>query len=157
MNDNGMRGSTSVKSRADGPERLDFIGDRTERAPLAGPVSSGSVPPVQWHGTRQNCLVNVTAKAGAAWVQNSGVTCLALLVTINGDIHNPYVVQSISVPFSVDVLVDGVQVATLQHSLYAPAVLDPKGSDQWYLWRDEVDLDPVVLADLGRVTLQIDI
>lgn len=120
---------------------------------------SASVSPVEWHGTRQNCLVNVSAKAALAWVRDRGQPMrLALLVTTSGDIHNPYVVQSIEVPFSVEVLIDGVQYQSIPHTLFAPAVLDPRGSDRWYTWRDEADnLGVADLADLSRISLQITI
>jgi hypothetical protein len=144
-------------------ERLEFIG--ADSADLSGTATAslaaraGRVPPVEWHGNRKNCIVNVTAKAALAWVRNPGEPMhLALLLTVNGDIHNPHVFVGIDVPFSVEVMVDGVQSQTMSFNLFAPAVLDPRGSDQWYTFKREADeLDQADLADLNRITLQITI
>jgi len=130
-----------------------------QRARASQAVRAPAVPPVEWHGNRQTCIVNIYVKARLAWLRNPGEPMhLGLLVTTSGDIHNPQVVQSINVPFSVDVLVDGVQAQNIPHDLFAPAVLDPRGSDQWYVWKDEADdVDSADLADLDRLTLEINI
>jgi hypothetical protein len=163
MNENRPSQVAVRDENAPSSKRLEFLtdtGDTTVAATaLAASPGSGSVPPVEWHGTRQECLVNVSAKAVLAWVRDPGQPMrLTLLLTTSGDIHNPFIVQSIEVPFSVGVLVDGIQYQSISHSLFAPAVLDPRGSDQWYTWRDEADnLNATDLADLSRITLQITI
>ena len=119
-------------------------------------AAAGRVTAVAWSGTRRSCLVNLAAKANLAWIKDPGGMHLGLLVTITGDIHNPHVFVGIDVPFSVEVMVDGVQAQSFAQVLFAPAVLDPRGSDQWYTWKLEADeLDPTALADLKRITLQI--
>src|SRR4051812_17469081 len=91
-------------------ERLEFIETPTDRAgPTEAPGldgATGRITPVDWHGVRKNCLVNVSARASLAWMRSpGGPLYLGLLVTVAGDIHNPHVFVGIDVPFSVEVLV----------------------------------------------------
>lgn len=59
---------------------------------------------------------------------------------------------------AVEVLVAGIQQQSLGQVLFAPAVLDPRGSDQWYTWKVEADeLDATALADLNKITMQFTI
>lgn len=148
------------------PEVLEFIestpGQVQDAIPeqrVQGVQATATIPPVEWHGNRQNCIVNVYASARLAWFRRPGESMhLGLLVTINGDIHNPHVVQSIKVPFSVQVMLDGAQVDDFARELYAPAVLDPAGSDKWYYWTPEAEnVEAADLVDLSRFSLGITI
>jgi hypothetical protein len=119
----------------------------------------GMVLPVEWHGERNGCKVNVYVKARLAWLRDDGGGMhLGLLVSSHGDIHNPWIFVGQTVPFAVDVLVDGIVTWTNSHDLYAPAVLDPKGSDKWYDFRgEEADVGMDALDDLNRISLEINI
>jgi hypothetical protein len=167
--------STNLSERAEvvgddtsAPEVLEFLhsnpfeaaaGTAAGDAAPALQAAAGRVSAVAWSGTRKNGLVNVSAKANLAWIKDgSGGMHLGLLVTINGDIHNPHVFVGIDVPFSVEVMVDGVQEQSFALSMFAGAVLDPQGSDRWYSWKLEADeVDPTAFANLNRIALQITI
>jgi hypothetical protein len=165
MSTNPLQQSTSNGGLQTVPDRLEFVHSTADTdveaaAPVGGlERAAGRIPPVEWHGVRKNCLVNVSAKAGLSWIRNPGEPLhLGLLVTVSGDIHNPHVFVGIDVPFSVEVLVDNVQNESLSFNLFAPAVLDPRGSDQWYTWKREADeIDPADLSDLDKIRLQITI
>lgn len=119
----------------------------------------GMVPPVEWHGERKGCKVNIYVKARLAWFKQEGQPMYqGLLVTTNGDIHNPWLFVGQTVPFTVDILVDGVVTDGVSYDLYAPAVLDPAGSDKWYgPFKHEANVDPDVLDDLNRISLEISV